>query len=109
MYIHDGKNLVVPAPYEVHRGEGLRVGALFGIVSAWAECGQPVPLSAVGVFEVDKPATEVWQLGDRIYWNDESRIFTKHVTPGGFVAVAVLDTSAGSPGKGRLRINGIAA
>lgn len=108
-FVHEGKNLVVPAPYEVHAGDGVMIGALFGIAASWAEAGQLVPLAASGVFDVPRPGAEEWKLGTRIYWDDSTRAFTCMPDGGRFVGVVVDESKQVTEGKGRLRINGIAA
>lgn len=108
-YIHDGKHLVVSAPYEVHNGDGICVGSLFGIAACWSEKGQPVPIAAIGVFDVRKVSPETWSVGTPVHWDEAQRIFTCNRAAGKFVGVAVEDTKLESPGVGRLRINGVAA
>jgi len=107
-FIHDGKHLIVSAPYEVHNGDGICVGALFGIAATWAEMGQLVPMAADGVFDIRKVNTEHWGVGTRIHWDDNNRIFTCNPDAGKFVGVAVEETKFESLGVGRLRITGIA-
>ncbi len=108
-FVHEGKNLVIPAPYEVHAGDGVKVGALFGIAASWAEAGQLVPVAASGVFDVRRPDSEQWTIGTRIYWNDGERSFTCKADGTSFIGVVVDESKQVAEGKGRLRINGIAA
>lgn len=108
-FVHEGRNLVVPAPYEVHAGDGVKIGALFGIAASWAEAGQLVPVAASGVFDVRRPVAEQWNLGTRIYWNDSERAFTCKPESGSFIGVIVDTSRQVTEGEGRLRINGIAA
>ncbi|NMD09356.1 MAG: DUF2190 family protein, partial [Phyllobacteriaceae bacterium] len=94
---------------EVHEGDGICVGSLFGIAACWSEKGQPVPIAAVGVFDVRKVSAENWRVGTPVHWDDAQRKFTCDMSIGKFVGVAVEDSKLESPGVGRLRINGIAA
>jgi predicted RecA/RadA family phage recombinase len=107
-YLHDGKNLVIKAPYEVQKGEGLQIGTLFGIASTWAERDQLVPISLAGVFDVHKPDHERWTVGEKIFWDKQKRSFTQQPVPGAFVGVAVENSNVDQSDLGRLRILGVA-
>jgi predicted RecA/RadA family phage recombinase len=105
-FVHDGNTVVVPAPREVFSGDGVQVGALFGIAATWAPAGQQVALSLRGVFEVKKVTNEFWPVGARVYWDDSQHIFCADATSGAFVGVAVEETKMEAPGVGRIRLNG---
>jgi predicted RecA/RadA family phage recombinase len=105
-FVHDGNTVVVPAPREVFSGDGVQVGALFGIAATWAPAGQKVALSLRGVFEVKKVANEYWPVGARIYWDDSQHIFCADPSNAAFVGVAVEETKMEAPGVGRIRLNG---
>jgi predicted RecA/RadA family phage recombinase len=105
-FVHDGNTVVVPAPREVFSGDGVQVGALFGIAATWAPAGQQVALSLRGVFEVKKVANEYWPVGARVYWDDIQHIFCADPANAVFVGVAVEETKMEAPGVGRIRLNG---
>jgi predicted RecA/RadA family phage recombinase len=105
-FVHDGNTVVVPAPREVFSGDGVQVGALFGIAATWAPMGQQVALSLRGVFEIKKVANEYWPVGARVYWDDTQHIFCADPANAAFVGVAVGETKMEAPGVGRIRLNG---
>jgi predicted RecA/RadA family phage recombinase len=105
-FVHDGNTVVVPAPREVFSGDGVQVGALFGIAATWAPVGQQVALSLRGVFEVKKVANDFWPVGARVYWDDVQHIFCSDPASAAFVGVAVEETKMEAPGVGRIRLNG---
>lgn len=92
-FVHQGLNVEIAAPYEVQPGNGVLKGALFGISLSWAQAGESVEVSTVGVFDVERDPLENWQVGDRIYWNDVERRFTIDADKSVFVGFAVADSS----------------
>ena len=107
-FVHDGNTLVIPAPREVQNGEGVQVGALFGIAATWAPKDQPVAIALRGVFEVKKDSIEFWPIGARLHWDDDKHLFRADPASGAYVGVAVEETKLDAPGIGRVRLNGTA-
>ena len=66
-YIQPGKTITLPAPYAVSSGDGLLVGAIFGVASANSAIGETVEASLVGVFDLKKAASQAWAVGDKVY------------------------------------------
>lgn len=92
-FVHDGHIVEVVAPYEVTAGDGLLRGALFGVAASWAPMGEPVSISTAGVFDLKRQLSDDWEIGDPIYWNDSSRIFTREAAGAVMVAIAVAATA----------------
>ena len=107
-YVHDGQILTVPAPYEVHGGDGLRMGALFGISRTWAPKGEPVEVFTWGVFDVKKPVNEEWSVGDKIYWDETTRSYTATADGHVWIGYAISHAPAGREGVGRVKLVGAA-
>ncbi len=66
-YVQPGNTIPLTAPYAVAGGEGLLVGALFGIATGTAALGG-LSRSPRRVFDVKKAASQAWSVGDKVYW-----------------------------------------
>jgi predicted RecA/RadA family phage recombinase len=106
-YIQPGNTITVAAPYAVASGEGLLVGALFGIAAGAASLGETVEAALVGVYELKKIGSQAWSVGDRIYWDNTARQATKVTTSNTLIGVAT-ENMAGGAGDviGKVRLNG---
>ncbi len=95
-YIQPGDLIEVAAPAPIKSGDGVKIGALFGIAAINAETGEAVNIKTTGVFEVAKADADEISVGDVLYWDDT----TKEVTTteiDASVGVAVAAASANSP------------
>ena len=54
-YVQPGKTITLAAPYAVSAGDGLLVGAIFGVATASAAIGEAVESALVGVFDLRRP------------------------------------------------------
>ena len=106
-YVQPGKTITLPAPYAVSPGDGLLVGALFGIASGTGIIGEAVEVALVGVFDLKKTASQAWAVGDKVYWDNTAKETTKTATGNTAIGVAVEAVGNGaSETTGRLRLNG---
>jgi predicted RecA/RadA family phage recombinase len=106
-YIQPGKTITLPAPYAVSSGDGLLVGAIFGVASANSAIGEAVEAALVGVFDLKKAASQAWAVGDKVYWDNTAKEATKTATGNTTIGVAVEAVgNAASETIGRLRLNG---
>jgi predicted RecA/RadA family phage recombinase len=106
-YIQPGHTLTLTAPYDVASGQGLLVGAIFGIATHDAVEGAEVETQLTGVVEIDKVGSQSWSAGDRVYWDNTARRATSVATDNTAVGVAVLPVGAGAEATiGRVRLNG---
>ncbi len=108
-FVHQGLNVEIAAPYEVQPGGGVLKGALFGIARSWAQAGDSVEVSTTGVFDLDRNPHEDWRVGDRIYWNDESRRFTTNAENAVLVGFAVSESTGTKRPSCRVKLIGYAA
>jgi predicted RecA/RadA family phage recombinase len=108
-FVHHGHSLIVPAPYEVHGGDGVLIGALFGVAMSWSGAGDSVEVATTGVFDLKKDKAELWQVGDRIYWDDATRLATLRVAGNRFIGVATETSKGQDDPLGRVRITGVVA
>lgn len=88
--VNDGGNVTVPAPYDVASGEGVLVGALFGVAQTAALSGTPVVLELGGTYDLAKAGSQAWALGAQIYWDAAARLCTTSDTGNTAIGKAVL-------------------
>jgi predicted RecA/RadA family phage recombinase len=106
-FIAPGKTVTLTAPYAVMPGQGLRVGAFFGVASAAAAVGEPVDVALEGVFDLAKAPSQAWQPGDRIFWDDAARLTTRSSGGTTLIGVAIEPVGGGAGDVvGRVRLNG---
>ena len=106
-YVQPGRTLTIASPYAVTSGDGLLVGAIFGVATANAASGEAVEAGLVGVFDLKKTASQAWAVGDRVYWDNTAKETTKTVGSNTLIGVAVEPVSnAATDIVGRVRLNG---
>ncbi|KEJ93982.1 hypothetical protein SUH3_11975 [Pseudosulfitobacter pseudonitzschiae] len=96
-YIQEGKNLTVPAPYDVEPGAGVLVGAMFGFATGKALAGELVTIARTGVYSHQKLGAQAWVVGAKVFWNDANRECTTVASGNthiGFAVAAAADPSA---------------
>jgi predicted RecA/RadA family phage recombinase len=94
-YIQAGGVITVLAPYVVASGQGVQVGALFGIAAYDAAQGAPVEIKREGVFDVSAVTADTATQGAKIYWDNTARKLTTTATNNtlvGAVTVAKVGT-----------------
>lgn len=106
-YVQPGTTLTLTAPYAVTSGNGLLVGAIFGVAAGDAASGATVEAALTGVFDLTKIGSQAWTIGAKIYWDDTNKRCTTVATDNTLIGVAV-ETVAGGAGDtvGRVRLNG---
>jgi predicted RecA/RadA family phage recombinase len=106
-YIQPGHVLTLAAPYDVASGQGLLVGAIFGIATHDAASGAEVETQLTGVVEITKVGSQAWNAGAKVYWDNTNRRATTVATDNTLIGVAVLPAGAGAEATiGRVRLNG---
>lgn len=93
--IQEGDKLELTAPYAVTSGDGLLVGAIFGVASFTAGNGEQVTAHTRGVFELPKLSTDVVAAGDPLWWDNTNKRLTKTGVTGMF-AVGKATKAAGN-------------
>ncbi len=105
-YIQPGHTLTLAAPYDAASGQGLLVGAIFGIATHDAGEGAEIKAQLTGVVEIAKAASQAWSVGDKVYWDNTNRRATTVATDNTAVGVAVLPVGAGAEETlGRVRLS----
>ena len=105
-YVQPGNTITLAAPYAVASGDGLLVGAIFGVATAAAANGDPVETVLVGVFDLKKIASQTWSAGDKVYWDNTAKETTKTATSNTLIGAAI-DAVGNGAGEtvGRVRLN----
>lgn len=89
-------------------GQGLLLGAAFGVVADTVANGDPAELNLGGVYDLPKAASQAWTVGALVYWDDTNKVCTTSAsgnTKIGF-AYAAVGNGAGET-TGRVRLNGV--
>ena len=106
-YVQPGHTLTLAAPYDVTSGDGLLVGASFGIASGDALTSAEVEAVTTGVFDMTKAASQAWATGDMVYWDDTAKVATKTASGNTTIGVAIAAVAGGAGDIiGRVRLNG---
>lgn len=95
-YIQPGETLTLTAPYDVESGDGLLVGALFGVAKGKALSGAEVEAALCGVYSLKKDASVPVQ-GVKAYWDNTAKKVTSTVSTNvhiGYYAKAALTGDA---------------
>ena len=98
-YIHPGQNLTLTASADLKSGQGLLIGALFGVVQSAVSAGEAFVLCRGGVYALPKATGAAWAEGDKLYWNDTAKELTKtasgNTLVGAAVSVAIAEAAVG--------------
>ena len=105
-FVQPGNTITLTAPYAVASGDGLLVGAVFGIAAGTAASGEPVEAALVGVYDLKKTASQAWAVGDKVYWDNTAKEATKTTTSNTLIGAAVAAVAGGAGYTiGRVRLN----
>ena len=108
-YIQPGNTITLPAPYAVASGDGLLVGAIFGIATGSAAINAEVETLTEGVVELRKAPSQAWTIGARIYWDNAARLATTVIASNTLIGAATEPVAGGANDTiGRVRLNGVA-
>jgi len=73
-YIQEGRMITGAAPAGgVTFGDGVVIGALFGVASKTAAAGETVTIATEGVFDLPKLASAIIAVGDKVSWDDTAK------------------------------------
>lgn len=104
-FVQPGVNLTLPAPADVLSGQGLVIGAIFGVAAIDAVTGANVDLVTEGVFRLPKVAALTIAIGDSVYWDATNKVVTK--TASGNTKIGVAVTAEANPSAAvDVRLNG---
>ncbi len=91
-YVQHGDVITLVAPYAVASGAPFMVGAIVAVAVNAAAAGMPVEGKTEDVFNLPKVTTQVWAVGDKIYWDDAAKLMTTTATGNKLCGAAVEAT-----------------
>lgn len=94
-YVQPGDSLALAVPYAggITSGQGVLVGALFGVAAVDAEQNAVIECQTKGVFDITKEPALPITAGARLFWDNTNRRLTTTATGNfqvGIAAVAAL-------------------
>ena len=89
-YIQPGDSLPVAVPYAsgVTSGQGVLVGALFGVAAVDGDQNEVIEAQTKGVFDVTKEPALAITAGARVFWDNTNRRITTSATGNFAVGIA---------------------
>jgi len=104
--VQKGQTVTVIAPYGVTSGQGVQVGALFGVASTDAANGAQVEIERTGVFDLAAVTADTGNPGTKVYWDNTARKIT--TTAGSNTLVGALTApKGGSDVTARVLLDGV--
>ena len=105
-FIQPGDTITLKAPSNIASGEGILLGAIFGIACNDAYENNEVEVKLDGVFHLNKIVTEGWNVGGLVYWNESKKLATSEQN-NNLIGVAI-EASLNPSTIGTVRLNGFA-
>lgn len=93
-FIQSGDINVLIAPYELKSGDPFKVGSIIAIAMTNAAADEAVKGAVTGVFNVPKATGTTFAQGDKLYWDDTNKHFTKTASGNTLAAVALAAAPA---------------
>lgn len=107
-YIQEGRMITLAAPTGgVTSGDGVVIGALFGVASKTAAEGETVTIATEGVFDLPKLASAVIAAGDAVAWDDTAKEINVPAT-GRYPIGIAIEAAGNGASTVRVRLDGIA-
>lgn len=88
-------------------GDGVVIGALFGVASKTAAAGETVTIATTGVFDLPKLASAVIAAGDPVAWDDTAKQINVPGT-GRYPIGTAIEAAGNSTTTVRVRLDGVA-
>ena len=88
-FIQSGDMFELPAPNELKSGDPFKVGSIIAIAMTDAAAGEAVKGAVTGVFDVPKVTGATFAQGDKLYWDNTNKYFTKTASGNTLAAVAL--------------------
>lgn len=87
-FIQPGDSLTLVAPYAVTSGQGVLVGAIFGVAAYDAALNAVIECQTEGVFDITKEPALAITAGARLFWDNTNRRITTTATGNFHVGIA---------------------
>lgn len=91
LYVRPGDAIPLVLPYNVTSGQGVLVGAIFGVATTDGLSGATIECAIDGVIDITKEPSLVITQGARLFWDNTNRRLTTTATGNfhvGFAAAA---------------------
>lgn len=92
-FIQNGSIVTLIAPSNLISGQGVLVGAIFGVATNDALQGAPVEAIRAGIFSLGAVTADTLATGDKVYWDNTAKRITKTATNNVLVGAAVASKS----------------
>jgi predicted RecA/RadA family phage recombinase len=104
-FVQNGDVITVIAPYAVTSGQGVQVGALFGVAAYDAAIGASVEIVPEGVFDITANTADTGTQGTKMYWDNTAHRLTTTATSNTLVG-ALTVAKSGSDTTARVYLDG---
>ena len=104
-FVQPGLSVPLPMPYDRTSGQGVLVGALFGVAAVDTLSGITAEVATAGVFDITKEAPLVIAVGARVFWDNTNRRVTTTATANTAIGHAVV-AAASADITVRMRLSG---
>ena len=104
-YVQPGDTVTVVAPVAVSSGDGLLMGALFGVATGAAAINENVEMLTEGVVDLPKAAVSITQ-GAKVYWDNTAKNVTTTAAGNTLIGCAIVAAAVGDATT-RVRLNGV--
>jgi predicted RecA/RadA family phage recombinase len=105
-YVQMGNTVSVIAPYLVSSGQGVLVGALFGVAAHNAAQGAAVEIVRKDVFDLAAVTADTAAQGAKIYWDNTARKLTTTATNNTLVG-CVTEAKSNGDTTARVLLDGV--
>jgi predicted RecA/RadA family phage recombinase len=104
--VQKGDTITVAAPFTVSGGQGVMVGALFGVAAHDAANGASLELARTGVFDLTALQSDTGAQGTKMYWDAANRRLTTTATSNTLVG-CLTSAKGGSDVTARVLLDGV--
>lgn len=105
-YVQKGNTVSVIAPYLVSSGQGVLVGALFGVAAHNAAQGAAVEIVRKDVFDLSAVTADTATQGAKVYWDNTARKLTTTAS-GNTLVGCVTEAKANGDTTARVLLDGV--
>jgi predicted RecA/RadA family phage recombinase len=105
-FIQPGETITIKAATDLKSGLPVMIGNIFGVACNDALKDQAFELKLTGVFSLQKIATEIWAIGELVYWNEVEKALTIVADNNQLVGVS-LANAANPSSFCHVRLNGV--
>jgi predicted RecA/RadA family phage recombinase len=93
-YVRPGDSIPLVLPYTVTSGQGVLVGAIFGVATTDGSSGATIECLTDGVVDITKEPSLVVTQGARLFWDNTNRRLTTTATSNFHVGFAASAAAA---------------